>query len=345
MLTLLGSLHVLIAYILNCIYAPNLNEHMPSWVYIVQGCCLWIYMTLDAIDGKQARRTGQSGPLGELFDHGCDSLTAGLALTIQATSLLYGCTWKTVTLIMLGLTNFYVSTLEEYHTGILYIGYFSGPVEGLIFETLTLITTGFYGPQVWLVPFVEYVPSLKQYFGFSEFLLALNLSDSVLLFLLVGIFPTIFASYKHIFRAKRELNLPVSPAFIDLLPLIVYLASVVAWLLLSPNLLQNHFLLFFSFVNYGFSYIVGRVIVAHVSKAEFPTLNRMNIPVFVGLVNSILLNYFHTGLVPRENEVYLVYACLAFSLIQYFHFALTIIDVICSYLDINCLSIKHKKSM
>ena len=30
---------------------------------------------LDAIDGKQARRTGSSTPLGELFDHGCDSMS------------------------------------------------------------------------------------------------------------------------------------------------------------------------------------------------------------------------------------------------------------------------------
>ena len=27
----------------------------------------------DGIDGKQARRTGTSSPLGELFDHGLDS--------------------------------------------------------------------------------------------------------------------------------------------------------------------------------------------------------------------------------------------------------------------------------
>ena len=36
-----------------------------------------MYQTLDAIDGKQARRTNSSSPLGELFDHGCDSLSTG----------------------------------------------------------------------------------------------------------------------------------------------------------------------------------------------------------------------------------------------------------------------------
>jgi phosphatidylglycerophosphate synthase len=36
------------------------------------------YQNLDALDGKQARRTGNSTPLGELFDHGCDAITTSV---------------------------------------------------------------------------------------------------------------------------------------------------------------------------------------------------------------------------------------------------------------------------
>lgn len=43
---------------------------MPSAAYLACGYCLWVYQTLDAVDGKQARRTGSSTPLGQLFDHG-----------------------------------------------------------------------------------------------------------------------------------------------------------------------------------------------------------------------------------------------------------------------------------
>ena len=35
---------------------------------------LFVYQTMDAIDGKQARRTGTGSPLGELFDHGLDCI-------------------------------------------------------------------------------------------------------------------------------------------------------------------------------------------------------------------------------------------------------------------------------
>jgi phosphatidylglycerophosphate synthase len=49
----------------------------PAWVLILCALGLFIYQTLDAIDGKQARRTNSSSPLGELFDHGCDALSTG----------------------------------------------------------------------------------------------------------------------------------------------------------------------------------------------------------------------------------------------------------------------------
>ena len=42
---------------------------------------------MDAIDGKQARRTGTACPLGELFDHGCDSLSTVFVTIASACAL------------------------------------------------------------------------------------------------------------------------------------------------------------------------------------------------------------------------------------------------------------------
>ena len=50
----------------------------PGWVYLACAVGLFVYQSLDAIDGKQARRTQSNTPLGELFDHGCDSLSTGM---------------------------------------------------------------------------------------------------------------------------------------------------------------------------------------------------------------------------------------------------------------------------
>ena len=50
----------------------------PRWAFLLCALGLFIYQSLDAIDGKQARRTNSNTPLGELFDHGCDALSTGL---------------------------------------------------------------------------------------------------------------------------------------------------------------------------------------------------------------------------------------------------------------------------
>lgn len=59
---------------IKCVY---MLFQAPLWAYLMCAVGLFIYQSLDAIDGKQARRTNSSSPLGELFDHGCDSLSTG----------------------------------------------------------------------------------------------------------------------------------------------------------------------------------------------------------------------------------------------------------------------------
>ncbi len=60
-----------------------LEFQVPGWSLILAGLCLFAYQSLDAIDGKQARRTGSATPLGELFDHGCDALSVGEAMVVN----------------------------------------------------------------------------------------------------------------------------------------------------------------------------------------------------------------------------------------------------------------------
>lgn len=75
-ITVISLLHALFAYALFYYHCPALSESAPSWVYALVACFIFIYQLLDAIDGKQARRTGTGSPLGQLFDHGCDAITA-----------------------------------------------------------------------------------------------------------------------------------------------------------------------------------------------------------------------------------------------------------------------------
>lgn len=79
----------------------------------------------DGVDGKQARRTNSSTPLGELFDHGLDSWACvffvatvysifGRGESGVSVSVLYYILWVV-------LFSFILSHWEKYNTGILFL--------------------------------------------------------------------------------------------------------------------------------------------------------------------------------------------------------------------------------
>ncbi|EDW10857.2 cholinephosphotransferase 1 isoform X5 [Drosophila mojavensis] len=75
LITIVGLiLNIVTTLILIC-YSPNGVEPPPRWTCFLCALGLFVYQSLDSIDGKQARRTNTSSPLGELFDHGCDSIS------------------------------------------------------------------------------------------------------------------------------------------------------------------------------------------------------------------------------------------------------------------------------
>lgn len=74
LVTFLGLIGAGLASLLVTGYSPRLDGQVPRWCSAVFALALFVYQTLDAIDGKQARRTNSSSPLGQMFDHGCDTV-------------------------------------------------------------------------------------------------------------------------------------------------------------------------------------------------------------------------------------------------------------------------------
>lgn len=58
------------------LFTSDMEGDIPRWFCVFMGICFFGYMICDNTDGKQARRTGSSSPLGMLIDHGMDSITA-----------------------------------------------------------------------------------------------------------------------------------------------------------------------------------------------------------------------------------------------------------------------------
>ena len=169
--TLSGLMYMIASYLLIWHYVPNLDVansiSLPGWIFAYHSAAILIYQTLDNMDGKQARRTGSSSPLGLLFDHGCDAINSifgsvnwiiSLGLNPQRDALMC---WG----IILGpMAMFYVSTWEEYFTGELILPIVNGPNEGLVGGALLSLTTAIYGPAFWQsTSFSDAVPFLPRF--------------------------------------------------------------------------------------------------------------------------------------------------------------------------------------
>ena len=78
--TFIGFIFMIISYIVMLFHDQTLTKRLPAWTYFVSGVCQWIYQTMDAVDGKHARETKSSSPLGQLFDHGNICLRANFTI-------------------------------------------------------------------------------------------------------------------------------------------------------------------------------------------------------------------------------------------------------------------------
>ncbi|KAG6764105.1 hypothetical protein POTOM_031563 [Populus tomentosa] len=93
------------------IYSPHLDTPPPRWVHFAHGLLLFLYQTFDAVDGKQARRTNSSSPLGELFDHGCDALACAFeSMAFGSTAM---CGRDTFWFWLISAVPFYCATWEN----------------------------------------------------------------------------------------------------------------------------------------------------------------------------------------------------------------------------------------
>eukprot|EP00345_Euplotes_harpa_P000179 CAMPEP_0168320456 /NCGR_PEP_ID=MMETSP0213-20121227/1678_1 /TAXON_ID=151035 /ORGANISM="Euplotes harpa, Strain FSP1.4" /LENGTH=195 /DNA_ID=CAMNT_0008321903 /DNA_START=17 /DNA_END=604 /DNA_ORIENTATION=- len=117
MITLIGMVINFSLYSTMFYYDQTLTQVVPGWTYLAFAIGLFTYQILDAIDGKQARRTGSSSPLGQLFDHGCDTLSCTLVALALAHTLQLGLGWKGKLLISTIWAPFYLAQLLEFHVG------------------------------------------------------------------------------------------------------------------------------------------------------------------------------------------------------------------------------------
>jgi len=320
----------------------------PHWIYFTWAAGLFAYQSLDAIDGKQARRTGMAGPLGEMFDHGCDALNTTLEVILASRALGLGRSWWTVASQIATLANFYLTTWEEYHTGQLYLGVFSGPVEGIIMIILIFIISGFYGPAFWDQK-IWTIIHVDHFYPFNK-LPNIPLNESFMVFGAFGLLSNIFTSYKNVRTATLAAHKPSVSPLLQLLPFAISAGIQIAWLS-QPEYNNSAIINSATFVPFlcawglQFAHQVGRMILAHVTSTPFPMWDWIWIWSVIGAVDANLPHLLGRAPIIQtsiQNTTMFVWLTLIVSFVMYARFVTLVINDITNYLGIACFTVRKK---
>lgn len=303
-----------------------------------------MYQTMDNVDGKQARRTGTSSGLGELFDHGIDSLNCTLASLLETAAMGLGTSKSGVFTALVPCLPMFFSTWETYHTHTLYLGYINGPTEGLLIACAIMAISGIYGPGVWTEPIVNFVGE-RNLFGYAEAVGDTSFRDIWITLLVVSLLTAhIPWCVYHVVCARRARNLPVAPVFLEWTPMAVYTLGIAAWIYSPHSYLRsdNHLVLFCLTMSFVFGRMTTKMILAHLTRQPFPYWTVMLTPLVGG---AVVANLPRLGFeaVSAQVELAYLYAYFFFAAVVYFRWAYLVVSSICRYLGINALTIPREK--
>ncbi|GJN70117.1 sn-1,2-diacylglycerol cholinephosphotransferase [Purpureocillium lilacinum] len=345
MVTLLGFFFILGNIGLLIIYMPDLVGPGPTWLYFSFAFGLFMYQTMDNVDGKQARRTGTSSGLGELFDHGIDSLNCTLASLLETAAMGLGTSPAGIFTALCPCLPMFFSTWETYHTHTLYLGVFNGPTEGLLIACGIMILSGIYGPGIYTQPladiFGESLPGLREWLGkttFRDIWVGI-----IVISLVVGHIPFCVL---NVVQARRKRNQPVLPVFLEWTPMAVFTICIGAWVFspYSTLMRENHLILFCLTMSFVFGRFTTKMILAHLTRQPFPYWTVMLWPLVGGaIVGNLPL--FGLPEISPVAELYYLWAYFAFALVVYFRWAYLVITSICNFLGINALTIPKDKQI
>ncbi|CDK24467.1 unnamed protein product [Kuraishia capsulata CBS 1993] len=337
MVTLSGLFFIIGAVLLVFYYDPHLNQPSPWWTYLVYAAAMFFYQTFDACDGIHARKTGQSGPLGELFDHCIDAINTTLSVIVFGSVYQLGWGWKLWLAQFATLCNFYLSTWEEFHTHQLYLSYFSGPVEGIWLLIFFYCLTAYLGAETWSSE--AFVLDLSAIDLSSEF--PVSMTDTSFAGGAVMLIYNIYSAWSNAMDYHKT-QAGKFEASKGLLPFFVFYASNFALLLLEPTIIQKMGFAVVITIGSTIAFAVGRIIIAHLTKQSFPLINA---PMFIPLIQYGLINVL-TKVYGLSFDLVIgpiVWCGLGLALGLHAWFVVDIVYDITSYLDIWALTIKHKK--
>lgn len=341
MITLMGFMFLVISALLGYIYSPHLDTAPPRWVHLAHGLLLFLYQTFDAVDGKQARRTNSSSPLGELFDHGCDALACAFeSLAFGSTAM---CGRRTFWFWVISAVPFYLATWEHFFTNTLILPVINGPTEGLMLIYAAHFLTFFLGAEWWAQDFRKSIPLL----GWIPFLPEIPFYDVALFLMIVfAVLPTIGSNIGNVHKVVQARKGSMLMALAMLFPFVFLMVGVLVWSFLSPSdIMKNHPHLIIIGTGFAFGFLVGRMILAHLCDEPKGLKTGMCMGLLylpLAIANALTARLMDG--VPLVDEYFVLILYCVFTVGLYLHFATCVIHEITNALGICCFRITRKEA-
>lgn len=341
MITLMGFVMLVTSALLGYIYSPHLDSPPPRWVHFAHGLLLFLYQTFDAVDGKQARRTNSSSPLGELFDHGCDALACAFeSLAFGSTAM---CGRSAFWFWLISAVPFYLATWEHFYTNTLTLPAVNGPTEGLMLIYVGHFFTAIVGAQWWAQEFGKSTPFLS----WVPFIYEIPMYR-VVLFLMIAfaVVPTTYFNVHNVYTVVQSRKESMVLALAMLYPFVVLVGGVLMWDYLSPSdILTNYPHLVIVGTGLAFGFLVGRMILAHLCDEPkgLKTGMCMSLLYLPFAIANALTARLNDG-VPLVDESFVVLGYCIFTGGIYLHFATSVTHEITAALGIYCFRITRKEA-
>ncbi|XP_066591560.1 cholinephosphotransferase 1 isoform X3 [Prorops nasuta] len=321
LITVLGLIVNITTTLILVYYSPDAKAEPPRWACFLCALGLFIYQSLDAIDGKQARRTGTSTPLGELFDHGCDSIsTVFVALSACiAVQLGFYPTWMFFQCFC-AMTLFYCAHWQTYVSGSLRFGKVDVTEAQFTIIIIHLISAIF-GPQIWMME----MPLV----GFGT----IN-NCAAMLF---------YAGYIHVFLAfckviesggigKNGSTIAGTSVLSPIIPFsLVVVPAFIIYRKSTDHVYENHPALYILAFGMVASKVTNRLVVAHMTKNEMQYLDTS----LIGPAMLFLNQYFNFFI----KEYYVLWLCFVWVTVDLLRYSAQICLEICEHLKIHLFRI------
>ncbi|XP_028672264.1 cholinephosphotransferase 1 [Erpetoichthys calabaricus] len=324
-LTISGLLINIVTTLVLVYYSPAANEEVPGWAFLLSGLGLFIYQSLDAIDGKQARRTNSSSPLGELFDHGCDAVSTvfvavGSCIAVgmgNYPNWMFFCGF-------VGMFMFYCAHWQTYVSGTLRFGLVD-VTEVQVAITIMYVMTAFGGIGLWeyRLPVIGCTLQVFPIIG------------------IIGGFLYSCTSYFHVILSGGVGKNGSTVADTSVLSpgLHIGLALTLAFIIFkksSSQLFENHPCLYILTFGFVCAKVSNKLVVAHMTKSELYLQDAS----FIGPALLFLNQYFNSFV----DEYVVLLIAMVISLVDLVRYCTGVCLQIASHLRIQVFRIKPQVS-